>query len=742
MKHTLTLLAALLLAHQAFALDHLSGLVPNGDFELEDNGTLAGWLPFDTVPDRLPNNVHGVPCGYFEFIWDTASDGGGKGSLLLGGKGNRLPVFPGVSPLTARSETVAYIISPKMPVKENAEYKLTYSIKASGMTDLDTKQPARIAFEFRCYKGNGKPGYGVHNGRVPNRSGKENDKQLSSFETPTHSEDIADWQRCEALIKTPPATTDLELRVRAMCTKPGQKFSAWIDNIKLVPASGEAIETKTPETWQPRARPPATTRGIETGDLELLPPPVPYGSRIQRTMKLLATSTPEHRNKVRILCYGQSIMAQGWWRVIQADLHRRYPNADLEMVNLSLGGFMSNDLIHSAETDMIPFYPDLVLFHDYMRNGPEELETLYGGLHHRTTAEMLTLTHHVAFPGTTDLFNLNARKHDEEAVIINDTANKHSFEVVQIRDNWKHLLALLHPGMEQRLAAQNYLQDQVHLAKRGEQLMEQITARHFEYLPDQKPAWLNKIRVYSPDGARWPQTGDEYPSQGAPLTKPLKFVFEGNRIDLIAVPVTGTPGSAKILIDGKAPSAIPNLYTATRTTLVEGSPWPFIKHVQTSGQPLLEEWTLTYTKVTPRMLPDGKFDNFEIEFDLAGSFTGPDGSGSTRERFVSKSGRVTIEPAWFLPVGIWVSTKNKQPLVGAVVKWKTMLIGADQWNPKSGLDPAIEDRCVLAQGLSNSKHTLEVIPNNDGPLAVRCLIVHQPAKADEDQAVAPPVSKR
>jgi len=85
-----------------------------GCFELEDNGTLAGWLPFDTVPDMVPNNVHGVPSGYFEFIWDTASDGGGKGSLLLRGRGIRLPAGPRC---LRRSRRVVrrwlYVISPK-----------------------------------------------------------------------------------------------------------------------------------------------------------------------------------------------------------------------------------------------------------------------------------------------------------------------------------------------------------------------------------------------------------------------------------------------------------------------------------------------------------------------------------------------------------------------------------------------------------------------------------------------------
>jgi hypothetical protein len=703
-----------------------SGLVPNGDFESEEHGALAAWMPFDTVPDRVPNNVHGVSSGYYEFVWDASSAGGGSGSLLVRSRGIRLPYPPGPVPPVLRGETLAYLISPKIPVRAGADYKLTYALKSAGMADPETKQPARFAFEFRFYQGNGKPGYGAHNGRVPNRTGKENDKQLATFDTPTHNEVLPAWRTFEATIQTPPDTTDLEIRVRTICTKPFQKFSVWVDDVRLVPVdASESAVAPGPESWRARSLPPATARGPATGDFEMLPPPVPYGSRLQRTMKLLATSTPERRHKVRILCYGQSIMAQPWWRVLQAELKQRFPHADLEMANLSLGGFMSNDLIHSAETDMIPFYPDLVLLHDYLRNGPDELDRLYGGLHHRTTAEMLTLTHHLAWTASEGMFTGNGRSQDKESDVINEIANRHGFEVVQIRDNWRHLLGVIHPGEPPRLAAQNYLQDQVHLSKRGELMMELITARHFEYHPEQPPTWLDRIRVYRPDGSRWPQTGDEYPSGGTVLRQPLKFEFIGNRVELIAAPVDGSPGSAKILIDGRTPSSIPEIYTATRTTLIPGSPWPMIKHVQPSGRPVAEDWTLTYTKVTPQTTADRR-PHFELEFDLAGSVTGPDGSGSTRERFVSNSGRIVIEPEWFLPGGFWNSTGAKTPTPGTQVHWQTKPLGLDVWQPRASLDPAAEDRHVVAQNLANTKHMLEIIPTGDGPIALRALVVHQP----------------
>jgi len=60
------------------------------------------------------------------------------------------------------------------------------------------------------------------------------------------------------------------------------------------------------------------------------PPPPPatsqenLGAGVQRTMTLLATSTPQHRNKVRILVYGQSISEQDWWKRLADDPAREY----------------------------------------------------------------------------------------------------------------------------------------------------------------------------------------------------------------------------------------------------------------------------------------------------------------------------------------------------------------------------------------------------------------------------------
>ena len=81
------------------------------------------------------------------------------------------------------------------------------------------------------------------------------------------------------------------------------------------------------------------------------PDPSGWGRNIQRTMRLLATSTAEQRNTVRILFYGQSITEQKWAKLVEEDLRRRFPHANLVVENRALGGFASQLLVKTAETD-------------------------------------------------------------------------------------------------------------------------------------------------------------------------------------------------------------------------------------------------------------------------------------------------------------------------------------------------------------------------------------------------------
>ena len=92
----------------------------------------------------------------------------------------------------------------------------------------------------------------------------------------------------------------------------------------------------------------------------------PTWGRISRTMERLERSTEANPETVRVLFYGQSIVAQGWGnKYLIPALKKRYPTVKFVAECRAIGGYQSPTLIKTAEADLYPFYPDLLFFHDY-----------------------------------------------------------------------------------------------------------------------------------------------------------------------------------------------------------------------------------------------------------------------------------------------------------------------------------------------------------------------------------------
>lgn len=737
---------------------HAGSLAPNGDFEKEDHGALAAWMPLNTIIDKAPNNVNGISDGYADIVWDTDSSSGGHGSLLIRGTGNR----------HSDQQTDTCVISPKIPVQENKRYKFIYSWKANGLMAERAGRYCCLCPLVQCFAGNGRPGYANYwYGRLWNTYDRDRDKMLAEEGGRMQAQNSTEWQTAEYDFTTPAATTDLQIELRVSSTVPSHPFSVWFDNVSIVPAAeavnhtsavaaGPAatlpddpafdIPAMSPQSeWIDRTMPPRTARGLETGDINYTPPAAPYGSGIQRVMKLLATSTPQRRNRVNIMIYGQSIVEDyrdQRMRLLIDDLRSAYPYADIVTENLALGGFTSDNLRITAGRDFSSVYPDLVILHDYSYGDDDALreentEAVYSALHDDTTAEMLALTHHLSHPGIIDAkppynyFHWNGVTLDRDSDLIRSLARKYGYEVADMRADWKKFLTDTCPAAATdenalRMRVLDYLQDQVHQNPRGGLLMERIALRHFQEIPNPKPNWTDQVKVYTPNGQEWPQTSAIYPSGGMIVKKPMKLDFVGNRVDLLAMPITdGKPGGARVLIDGKPPSSFPEVYVPTRTTQKPTGGWPMITRIDLGTSPAAQDWTLTYTKVDPAKSRSdvAQPDTFHAEFRLSGSVTGPDGSGDTRERFVSKSGQITLDPRYNLKP---LFLAGYIPPVGFQVKWSVVAQAMDIWQQRSGVDPTLEDRYTLAQGLPNTRHTLEVIPNGDGPIGLRAIVAYHP----------------
>jgi hypothetical protein len=426
-----------------------------------------------------------------------------------------------------------------------------------------------------------------------------------------------------------------------------------------------------------------------------------FGDNVQRTMSLLAGSTPQHRNHVRILVYGQSISEGVWWRHVERDLRRRFPAADLEMVNRAMGGHASNFLVREAETDVYPFYPDLVIFHVY--GAHTCYEQIISRIRSRTAAEVLITTDHLA---AAEIPNDRGEFHEDRwtrfmASFIPQVARRYGCELVDVRAPWKRYV------VDNKIQAKHLLLDGIHLGEQGNLLYAALVDRQLVYRPDRAVA-TDTVRTYT--------VGRDIQWKDGRLV----LEFEGNRIDAIASP--GRPGSAgaAVLIDGKKPSEFRDCYAFTRAY----GPAMKVLCVSSEKTPMVEDWTLRVTDV------DQAAKSFS--FEAIGSKTGRDGTGSSAKRFVSNSGRIVIETKVEKPAmgfeSDW-SCDVKQVKPGAEVKFQCYALHADRYVAAASENPSLESSLTLAQGIANGKHRLVLTADDPAGVPLGALRVYRPPVA-------------
>lgn len=428
-----------------------------------------------------------------------------------------------------------------------------------------------------------------------------------------------------------------------------------------------------------------------------------WARHIQRSMTLMATSTAEHRNRVHVLFYGQSITKQDWWKAVARDLRELFPHADLEIENRAIGGFSSQYLVHTAEHDLYPTYPDLVIFHVYGHH--LRYRDIIARARARTTAEVAIYTDHYGAKsdkdGEPDLGNWGRFM----ANWMRKVAEAYGCDIIDITTPWKEYL------LSNDLKAQALLKDGIHLNEHGMFLMAELVERQLVYrpeLPDDE--WKDLVKTY--EIGRDVQWKDGR----------LRLEFDGNRVVALAAPHDGRAPAAGVLVDGKARSEYPGCYAYTLPSSYPEVGWPVIMHVGFRERPVVEEWTATITEISE--------DHATFGFKVAGSVTGPDGEGTNSEPFVSDSGRATIAPdAWCLKRSFDFTEKPIAP--GFEVKWQTVPLFADSYTAPKVEDPTREYQTVLVQGIPNGRHVLELVAEGEGVPPIAALRVHKPPVAEE-----------
>ncbi len=432
-----------------------------------------------------------------------------------------------------------------------------------------------------------------------------------------------------------------------------------------------------------------------------------FGKYIQRTMKLLSTSTMEKRNTVKILVYGQSISEQAWSDSVKVYLNKKFPSANIIMINRAIGGYASQELKKPTYMDIPSFYPDLVIFHVY--GSHYDLDTIMHTIRRTTTAEVLLQNSHV---GAGDAAP-NSWEDTYGFTHIPNIANKYSCEYANIRSPWKKYLS------DNTKTANDLTSDGTHLNDHGNFLMAKLVERYLFDNPKYKADTFNSVRSY--------KVGTDIFWENGTLTLP----FSGNKIEIIADNPIVNMDSATVLIDNRKPSEFKETRMHYRPNVPYNydwkinTPWGFGGPMRiSSGTNLLDEtWTITITGKTPI---SGKY---KIDFNIGGSKIGFDGSGSFTtssdghigNTFISNSKRVIIRP-----IDWWYFFNQNHYSVGAKFTWQVLKFFNDSFLPPLTVNPALESVQVLAQGIVNGPHTLVLSATGLGNVPIKEIRVYQP----------------
>jgi hypothetical protein len=422
-------------------------------------------------------------------------------------------------------------------------------------------------------------------------------------------------------------------------------------------------------------------------------------------MTLLATSTPERRNAVQVLFYGQSLSKQEWTRTVADDLRARFPNADIAFANRAIGGYPSNILKRTLPHDVFAFYPDLIIFHDF--GGEPDYEDIIREIREHTTAEILIQSDRpdalTVDPPPTDAKKLRSydwmNRHNAEW--LPDLASRYDCELADLRGPFVEYLKA------HGLRPADVLNDGTHFNYLGDSVVAELTGRHLRYDPAlPRKSWEHLTRTY--------EVGRDFQW----VNGKLELEFEGNRVDAIAGWADPYYGAeAEVRIDGQRPSEQPELYHITRPSDTFSVDWPGVNRIGAEKPLLVEDWTLHIQEVNA--------DESRLRFTVAGSRTGPDGGGVSAERFVSNSGRVVIEPQdWTFARSF--ELRHVTTPTGFDVTWNVLPMFVDVYRELRLEDRTRERTTTLALGLANTKHKLELITHGPNPPMIRAIRIFRP----------------
>ncbi len=131
-----------------------------------------------------------------------------------------------------------------------------------------------------------------------------------------------------------------------------------------------------------------------------------------------------------------------------------------------------------------------------------------------------------------------------------------------------------------------------------------------------------------------------------------------------------------------------------------------------------ERWELVFTDLTP-----GK-----LRFRLTGSRTGDDGEGTTTGMFVSKSGRITVDPRDWLFIDKYQRPEGTPlpALIFQIVEdFRDEVCWHEDQTPSDGRTPRTQ-YVTVADGLTPGEHELTLVPSDKGTFSIQAIEAYNP----------------
>jgi hypothetical protein len=424
------------------------------------------------------------------------------------------------------------------------------------------------------------------------------------------------------------------------------------------------------------------------------------GRYISRTINLMHNSVPDKKNKIKILIYGQSISKQDWWLRVNKYVKYAFPDADIDMRNLSIGGFAAQLLYKTVEMDVSTFYPDLVLLHIY--GDPVYYDSVLYTIRSRTAAEVAIMTDHYTGP--------NSWSDTMSYRLLPSLADKYSCEIINIRDSWKQYLD------DHNLKPQALLKDDVHLNGYGNFIMAELVKQIFVFKPQFPSDPFGLSKTYLID------------NNNRFSDKLLTFPFYGNRVVIKSLNRSSLKtDSLQVLVDGQPPSSFPGTYFMSRPMNKNGKEWPWdlpsMIRIRHSVPWTNEKWKCTFTEAEPPYL--------DFSFSIAGSVTGMDGTGRSSKDFKSKSGRIIITGGDAEEGGDWHLNRSFKVIRTTIknedaVTWNTFSLSKDYYiGPDIGEGKADYGQ-TLFQGIPNAGHILKLKGTGKRTPIIKEITVYRP----------------